>query len=68
MAEILKSCVNDCFKINSKQMMKMSEKGEDNGKQDLYESYTIKYRKQVACGCDNKLVCIDDKFVDNKEI
>ena len=32
------------------------------GKQTLYEPYTNKYQKQVACGCGYILVCADDKF------
>ena len=35
---------------------------EDNGKQNQNESYTNKYQKHVACSCDNKLVCVYDKF------
>ena len=35
---------------------------EDNGKQNLDESYTNKYQIHVACSRDNKLICFDDKF------
>ena len=35
---------------------------EDNGKQNLNESYTNKYQKHVACSYGYKLVCVDDKF------
>ena len=35
---------------------------EDNGKQNLNESYTNKYQKYVACSYGYKLVCVDDKF------
>ena len=35
---------------------------EDNGKQNLDESYTNKYQIHVACSCGNKLTCFDDKF------
>ena len=34
---------------------------EDNGKQNLNESYTNKYQKHVARGYGYKLVCVDDK-------
>ena len=34
---------------------------EDNGKQNLAESYTNKYQKYVACSYGDKLVCADDK-------
>ena len=34
----------------------------NNGKQNLEESYTNKYKKHIACSYDHKLVCIDDKF------
>ena len=32
---------------------------EDNGKQNLNESYTNKYQKHVACGYGYELVCVD---------
>ena len=35
---------------------------EDNGKENLYEFYTSKYQKCVACSYSCKLVCVDDKF------
>ena len=35
---------------------------EDNGKQNLNESYTNKYKKHVACSYGYKLVYVDDKF------
>ena len=35
---------------------------EDNGKQTPNESYTIKYKKHVACSYGYKLVCVDHKF------
>ena len=35
---------------------------EDNGKQNLNESYVNKYQKHVACSYGYKLVCFDDKF------
>ena len=33
---------------------------EDNGKQNLEESYASKYRKHVACSYSYKLVCVGD--------
>ena len=35
---------------------------EVNGKKNTNESYTNKHQKNVACGYDYKLVCLDDKF------
>ena len=35
---------------------------EDNGKQDLEESYMSNYQKYVACSYGCKFICIDDKF------
>ena len=35
---------------------------EDNGKQYAVETYTSKCHKHIACSCDYKLVCVDDKF------
>ena len=35
---------------------------EDNGKQDLKNSYTNKYQKHIACSCGYKLVCVDDNY------
>ena len=35
---------------------------EDNGKQNLYESYTNNHQNHVACNCVYKLVCVDDKL------
>ena len=35
---------------------------EDNGKQNLEESYTNKYQKYIACSYGYKSVCVDDKF------
>ena len=35
---------------------------EDNGKQNLNDSYTNKYQKHVGCRYGDKLVCVDDKF------
>ena len=35
---------------------------ENNGKQNLEESYTNKYQKHIACSYDYKLICADDKF------
>ena len=34
---------------------------EDNGKQNLEDSYTKKYQKHVAFSYDYKLVCVDNK-------
>ena len=34
----------------------------NNGKSNLNESNTYKYKKHVACSCGYKLVCADDKF------
>ena len=61
--EIIKRHIKDCFKINDKQRIKMSKKGEyvklknfesflvpgDNGKWNLDELYADKYQKHVAC-------------------
>ena len=88
--EILKSHVNDCFKINGKQKITIANKGyyvrfnncegkikspvmiytdvksilvpKDNGKQNLDEAYSNKYKKHAACSYGYKLVCVDDKF------
>ena len=35
---------------------------EDNGKQNLEESYRNKYQKHFAWSYGCKLVCVDDKF------
>ena len=35
---------------------------EDNGKQNPYESYTIKYQNHVSRSYGYKLICVDDKF------
>ena len=35
---------------------------EDNEKQNPHESYANKYKKQVACSYDYKLVCVVVKF------
>ena len=35
---------------------------EDNGKQNLNESYTKKYQKHVACSYGYKIACVDDKL------
>ena len=35
---------------------------EDNGKQNLNESYRNKYQKHIACSYGYKLVYVDDKF------
>ena len=35
---------------------------EDNGKQNLEESYTNKYQKHIACSYGYILVCADDRF------
>ena len=35
---------------------------EDNGKQNLNESYTNKYQKHIACSYGYRLVRVDDKF------
>ena len=35
---------------------------EDNGKQNLEESYRNKYQKHFAWSYGYKLVCVDDKF------
>ena len=35
---------------------------EDNGMQNLNESYTNKYQEHVACSYGYKLECVDDKF------
>ena len=34
----------------------------NNGKSNLNESNTYKYKKHVACSYGYKLVCVDDKF------
>ena len=34
---------------------------ENNGKQNLNESYTNKYQKHIACSYCYNLVCVDDK-------
>ena len=38
---------------------------EDNGKQNLDDSYTNKYKKHVAYSYGYKLVCVNDKFSKN---
>ena len=35
---------------------------ENNGKQNLEESYKNKYQKHIACSYGYKLVCVDDNF------
>ena len=73
-AENLKSHVNDCFKINGKQVIKMPKASfmiyvdfesillpENNGKQNPGESYKKKYQKHVACSYGYELVSIDYK-------
>ena len=35
---------------------------QDNGKKNLNESYSKKYQKFIACSCDYKLVCGDEKL------
>ena len=35
---------------------------EDNGKQNLNNSYIKKYQKHVVCSNSYELVCFDDKF------
>ena len=35
---------------------------EDNVKQNLNESFTNKYQKNVACSYGYRLICVDDKF------
>ena len=35
---------------------------EDNGKQNLEESYMNKYQTHIACSYGYKLVCVDDKL------
>ena len=35
---------------------------ENNGKQNLEESYTKKYQKHIACSYGYKLVYVDDNF------
>ena len=35
---------------------------EDNVKQNLNESFTNKYQKNVACSYGYQLICVDDKF------
>ena len=35
---------------------------EDNGKQNLEESYSKKYQKHITCSYGHELVCVDDKF------
>ena len=35
---------------------------ENNGKQNRDESYTNKYKKNVAFSYSCKLVCVDDRF------
>ena len=35
---------------------------EDNGKQNLDESYSNKYQKHIACSYDYKLVCVSENF------
>ena len=36
---------------------------EDNGKQNLGETYTIRYKKHVPCRYSNTSVCVGDKFL-----
>ena len=47
--EILECHINDYFKINSKQMIKMPKKVKiiDNGKQNSDEPYTNKYQNML---------------------
>ena len=35
---------------------------ENNGKQNLEESYTNKHQKHIACSYGYKLVCVNDMF------
>ena len=35
---------------------------QDNGKQNLEESYTSKYQRHIVCSYGYKLICVDDKF------
>ena len=35
---------------------------QDNVKQNLNESFTNKYQKNVACSYGYQLICVDDKF------
>ena len=73
-AENLKSHVNDCFKINGKQVIKIPKASfmiyadfesvllpEHNGKQNPGESYMKKYQKHVACSYGYELVSVDYK-------
>ena len=52
---------------NYKRKMKLSfmidEGFEDNGKQNLDETYTIRYKKHVPCSYSNTLACVGDKFL-----
>ena len=41
---------------------------EDNGKQNLHESYTNKYKKHIACSNDYKLVRVNDNFSESLKI
>ena len=69
--EILKSLVNDCFKINGKQVIKIPKSSfmifvnfesilvpKGNRKQNLDEPYKSKYQKHVVCSYGYKLVCV----------
>ena len=40
---------------------------EDNGKQNLDESYRNEYENNVGCSDGQKLVCVDDKSCDEKK-
>ena len=35
---------------------------QNNGKQNLVQSYASKYQKYIACSYDYKFVCVNDKF------
>ena len=52
---------------NYKRKIKLSfvidEGFEDNGKQNLDETYTIRYKKHVPCSYSNTSVCVGDKFL-----
>ena len=41
---------------------------QNNGKQNLDESYTKKYQKYISCSYGDKLVCFDDNFSEPFEL
>ena len=36
---------------------------DDTGKQNPEESCTNKYQKHITCSYNNRLLCVDDKFI-----